>query len=186
MNRLVHRAVDRVFPFDPSMPDAHDRRTELVRETSVMVLYLSVVLLATLAVLPSGYGSDTHDGSGDPHVVVVVWGTTVGLALAHWFAFRLATAALGGGVPSRHDVSLGIAQVLGAAVVAAATTVAVILAPDGSEIPAAVFVPAAFIGVAGYGVARAAGRSTLRSFVVGGAVLVLGLIVAGVKAWLGH
>jgi hypothetical protein len=183
MNRSVHRAVDKLFPPDPSMPDAHARRAELVRETSVMVLYLSVVLLAALAVLPSGYNElDRDDG---PHVIAIVWGTTVGLALAHWFAFRLATSALGGGVPSRHDVSLGIAQVLGAAVVAAATTIVVVLVPARSDVVAAAFVPAGFIGASGYGVARAAGRSTWRSVVAGAVVLVLGVAVAGVKAWLG-
>jgi hypothetical protein len=185
MNRTIHRAVDKLFPSDPSMPDAHARRAELVRETSVMVLYLSVVLLATLAVLPSGYNA--VDGDDGPHVIAIVWGTTVGLALAHWFAFRLATTALGDGAPSRHDVSLGIAQVLGAAVVAAATTLVVLLVPARSDIVIAAFVPAGFIGASGFGIARAAGRPIWRSVVAGAVVLVLGLGVAGVKAWLsGH
>jgi hypothetical protein len=183
MNRTIHRAVDKLFPSDPSMPDAHARRAELVRETSVMVLYLSVVLLATLAVLPSGYND--VDGDDGPPVIAIVWGTTVGLALAHWFAFRLATTALGAGAPSRHDVSLGIAQVLGAAVVAAMTTVAVVLVPARSDVVVAAFVPAGFIGASGYGVARAAGRSTWRSVVAGAVALMLGVAVAGVKAWLG-
>jgi hypothetical protein len=187
MNRLVHRAVDRVFPFDPSMPDAHARRAELVRETSVMVLYLSVVLLATLGVLPGDYDERTAGADhGGPAIGVLVWGTTVGLALAHWFAFRLATAALGDGTPSRHDVSLGVAQVLGAAFVAVVTTLAIVIAPPGAEVRAAIFVPAAFIGAAGFGVARASGRSIGSSVAVGVLVLVLGLAVAVVKAWLGH
>ena len=187
MNRFVHHAVDRVFPFDPSMPDAHARRAELVRETSVMVLYLSVVLLATLGVLPSDYVELAADADhGGPALALVVWGTTVGLALAHWFAFRLATAALGDGTPSRHDVSLGVAQVLGAAFVAIVTTLAIAIAPPGAEVRAAIFVPAAFIGAAGFGVARASGRSVARSVVVGVAVLILGLAVAVVKAWLAH
>jgi hypothetical protein len=183
--KVVHRAVDRLFPFDPAMPDAHARRTELVRETSVMVLYLSVVLLATLGVLPSDYDQRVAEGSHGPSIGLIVWGTTVGLALAHWFAFRLATAALGDGTPSRHDVSLGVAQVLGAAFVGLATTLAIVIAPSGSEVGAALFVPAAFIGAAGYGVARAAGRSMGRSVGVGIVALLFGLAVAAVKVWLG-
>jgi len=181
---VVHRAIDRLFPFDPTMPDAHARRTELVRETSVMVLYLSVVLLATLGVLPSDYDQRVAEGSHGPPIGLIVWGTTVGLALAHWFAFRLATAALGDGTPSRHDVSLGVAQVLGAAV-ALVTTLAIVIARPGSEVGAALFVPAGFIGAAGYGVARAGGRTVVRSIVVGVVVLLLGLAVAVVKVWLG-
>lgn len=186
MNRLVRRTVDRLFAFDPSMPDAHARREELVRETSVMVLYLSVVLLATLTVLPADYGRRVaEDEHGGPSVLAIVWGTTLGLALAHWFAFRLATSALGGGRPSRHDVTLGVAQVVGACLVAAATSVAVLVAGPTSDVRAAVFVPAGFIGVAGYGVARAAGRSRSRSTLDGVLVLGLGLLVAAVKVWSG-
>ena len=74
---------------------------------------------------------------------------------------------------------------LGAAFVALATTLAIVIAPSGSEVRAALFVPAAFIGVAGYGVARAAGRSMGRSIGVGVVALLLGLAVAAVKVWLG-
>ena len=182
MNRIVHRLVDQAFGLDPSIPDPHKRRTELVRETSVMVLYLAVVLLAALTVLPADHGTTSDTETYGPSVLMVVWGTTVGLALAHWFAFRLATSALGGGRPSRHDVSLGVAQLLGACLVAAVSSVVIVIAPPGLEVRAAVFVPAAFIGVAGYGVSRAAGRSSTRSVVVGAAVLLAGLGVAGVKA----
>jgi hypothetical protein len=188
VNALVHRVVDRFYPLDPSLPDAIARRSEFVREISVMILYLSVVLLATLTAVPSGSDVQTGDDDGGwlSPVVAIVWGTTVGLALAHWFAFRLATSALGGGSPSGHDVSLGFAQVLGAIAVAAVTTLAIVLAPPGVEVQAAGFVPACFIGAAGFGVARAGGRSRPASLVMASVVLAVGLIVAGTKAWLGH
>lgn len=170
------------------MPDAGARRHEVIRETSVMVLYLSIVLLATLSVLPDDYGQRVAEGRhGGPTVLMLVWGTTVGLALAHWFAFRLATSALGDGRPSRHDVALGVAQVTGASLVALATTVAIALVPPDSEVGAAMFVPAAFIGIAGFGVARAAGRSRGHALVFATVVLGIGLLVSAVKAWLaGH
>jgi hypothetical protein len=188
MKLLPSKVAAALFPSDPAMADVATRRHEVIRETSVMVLYLSVVLLAALSVLPDDYGQRVAEGRhGGPTVLVIVWGTTVGLALAHWFAFRLATSALGDGKPSRHDVSLGVAQVLGAGVVAVVTTVAVVLAPPESEVGAAMFVPAAFIGIAGFGVARAAGRSNGRSLAFGVVVLVIGLLVAALKAWLaGH
>jgi hypothetical protein len=173
--------VDHAFTFDPSMPDAHERRAELVRESSVMVLYLSAVLLAALATLPADYGA-MREEAGGPSVLTIVWGTTVGLALAHWFAFRVATSALAGGRPSRHDISLGAAQLLGAALIAAVSTIVIVLVPAGVDVAAARFVPAAFIGVAGYGLARGGGHSAMRSTLVGALVLAAGLGVAGVKA----
>jgi len=78
-----------------------------------MVLYLSIVLLATLAALPSGIdGSGEGHGTGGVHgldLVWLIWGTTIGLALAHWFAFRLTVRAFSGENPTQSDLYVGIA-----------------------------------------------------------------------------
>lgn len=162
----------------------HERhRHELQREFAVMVLYVSIVLLATLAALPTDFG---HDGSGSTALIAVIWGTAIGLALAHWFAFVVAAAGFRGGqLFHRHDLELATAQVAGAAIVALSTTIPVVVSDRIPDVRAAVFAPALFIGLASYRVAKTAGRSTAAAVVAGIAGLVLGLIVAIAKAYLG-
>lgn len=52
------------------------------REAFTMTLYTSITLLGALTV--------TGRHQSDVNVFAIVWGTTVGLALAHWFAFSFA------------------------------------------------------------------------------------------------
>lgn len=166
------------------------QREEAFREAMTMVLYLSVVLIATLAALPSG--SDAGDGHGASGVhgvqlVGLIWGTSVGLALAHLFAFRLTARAFGGGKVNEKDVVIGLAQLAGAALVAALCTIPVVLVGDETEVQVTTLVPALLVGLAGYWVARAADRSKTQALIIGGAALVLGLTVAAVKNFLvGH
>ena len=94
-----------------------------------MVLYLSIVLLAELAALPTG-----HDGAGGAvrgpvgwELVAIVWGTTIGLALAHWFASRLPTQALRRGPLAGWDRLQALSELAGAAFVAAMASVPVLL-----------------------------------------------------------
>lgn len=156
-----------------------------------MVLYLSIVLLATLAALPSGADSagDGH-GSGGVHglgLLGLIWGTTIGLALAHWFAFRLTARAFSGGKVSEKDVRVGMAQMAGAASVAVLCTIPILLIGDSKEVQVTTFVPALVVGIAGYFVARAGGRTKTQSLILAGVVMLLGLTVAAVKNFLvGH
>ncbi len=114
-------------------------------------------------------------------------GTAIGLALAHWFAFVVAGVGFAGGKVLRHDLRLAGAQVVGAAVVAAATTVPVVLVDDESQVDAALFAPALILGVAGYLVGRDGGRSAAASIVAGVVALGAGLLVASIKTVLaGH
>ena len=59
------------------------RQNEQRKEGFTMALYVSVCLLAALTGLPDDADRHTLD------VLGIVWGTTIGLALAHLFAFRL-------------------------------------------------------------------------------------------------
>ena len=155
-----------------------------------MVLYLSVVLIATLAALPSSADSgDGHGASGIHGVQLVglIWGTSIGLALAHLFAFRLTARAFGGGKVGEKDFVIGMAQLAGAALVAALCTIPVALLGDESEVQVTTFVPALLVGLAGYAVAKAADRSNTQALIIGGIAMVLGLAVAAVKNFLvGH
>src|SRR5436190_6229463 len=89
---------------------ANDDHAEIFREAVTMVLYVSVVEIAELAALPESHFADgTVTGAVGGQLLAIVWGTAVGLALAHWFAFRLAAPAFRGERPTRHDTYIGLA-----------------------------------------------------------------------------
>ena len=169
-----------------------DDRDEALREALTMVLYLSITLLATLTALPSGADGAVDDhGSGGVHglsLVGLIWGTAIGLTLAHFFAFRLTARAFTGGKVSEKDVRIGLSQLAGAAFVAVSCTIPVLLIGDSDEVQATTLVPALIIGVTGYLIARRAAHSTnVQSLIIGGVVMVLGLTVAAIKNFvLGH
>ena len=73
-----------------------------------MALYVSVCLLAALTGLPDQ--TDRHLLG----VLGIVWGTTIGLALAHLFAFRLSARLVESGELRREDRELAFAQLVGA------------------------------------------------------------------------
>lgn len=154
-----------------------------------MALYVSIVLLATLTALPSGAeGGDAaaHSVHG-VGLVGLIWGTTLGLAIAHWFAFRLTARGFGGGKVSEQDLHIGLAQMAGAAFVALLCTIPVIVVGGADEIRVTRFVPALIVGVAGYLAAKASGRTRSQSLILGVLVMIVGLTVAAVKNFLiGH
>jgi hypothetical protein len=79
---------------------AHEQhRTERRREANTMALYIGISLLAALTALPDSKPLHAH-GLG------VVWGITLGLALAHWFSFWVATRLVSAGKFAKEDVRL--------------------------------------------------------------------------------
>jgi voltage-gated potassium channel Kch len=152
-------------------------RLELRRETYTMALYVSICLLAALAVV-----SDERE-----HLVGLVWGTTIGLSLAHWVAFRAAARVVGGGALGRTDAALAAAQIGGAAAIAVVCTVPVVLLSGEGERDAVRLVLVVFLGVTGYAVARSAGATRARSTIYAVGFAALALVVAVVKNTLaGH
>src|SRR3954470_17454377 len=127
---------------------------EVFREATVMVLYVSVVEIAELAALPSGGHGGAVTGPVGAELLAIIWGTAIGLALAHWFAFRMAAPAFRGERPTRHDTYVGLAQVAGAVLVAAASSLPVLLLSDVRAQEFTGDVPALVIGVIGYLLAR--------------------------------
>jgi hypothetical protein len=147
-----------------------------------MVLYVSVVLLAELAALPEQHFADGHvEGVIGGPLVAAIWGTAIGLALAHWFAFVFAADELRGLRPARHDLLIGLAQFAGAAFVGAVLTLALVLLPDSAAVAAMGELLAAIIGVIAYFIARATGHGRAQSVIYGVTVLVLGVVVAIAK-----
>jgi hypothetical protein len=148
---------------------------ELWREASVMGLYVAVCLLAALIAL--GENAD----HGHVRAFGLVWGTTMGLALAHAFAFRLSARLGAGGELTREDAQIVLAQLAGATFVATIATVPVVLFGSTAEFDVARTVLSIFIGAVGYAVGRLSGAGQMRSIVYGGAVLALAVVVALMK-----
>jgi hypothetical protein len=168
---------------------AHDARTEgrneLWREAIVMVLYVSVVEIAELAALPEAHFSGGRvTGATSGQLLAILWGTAIGLALAHWFAFRVAAPAFRGEHVTKTDTRVGIAEFGGACFVAAVSSIPVLFLSDVRAQEWTGDVPALLIGVVGYLVARRTGRSRLASAFYGGLALALGVLVALVKSTL--
>ena len=161
-------------------PSAH--RTHLVREAATMVLYVSVIEIAELAAIPEehfAHGRVTGPVGGA--LLAIVWGTAVGLAIAHWFAFRIAAPAFRGESPTRLDAQIGLAQLGGAILVAAISSLPVLLLNDVRAQETTGDVPAVIIGVIAYFIARAAGRRQVQAVAYGVTALALGVVVALVK-----
>ena len=153
---------------------------ELRREAYEMALYVAICLLAALTAV-----SDEH--TSELEVFEIVWGTTLGLALAHWFAFnvssRLVTVAQG----RRRAKDVVVAELAGAGTVAIVATVPILLLPQSIEYSVVRFVLAFFIGVVGYQVARSSGADRVKSMVYALTVFVIAIIVVVIKNFLlGH
>ena len=147
-----------------------------------MVLYVSVIEIAELAAIPEehfAHGRVTGPVGGA--LLAIVWGTAVGLAIAHWFAFRIAAPAFRGESPTRLDAQIGLAQLAGAMFVAAVSSLPVLLLNDVRAQETTGDVPAVIIGVIAYFIARAAGRRQIQAVAYGVTALALGVVVALVK-----
>jgi hypothetical protein len=145
-----------------------------------MGLYVTICLLAGLTALESVVAVPGH-------VFGLVWGTTVGLALAHLFAFRLAGRLVHEGRFPPSDQIVSAIQLAAAAVIALVVSIPVLIAPPARELDWARYTCAAIIGVVGYGVARSADKSRLRAVLFGLGVLGVAIIIAGIKhALAGH
>jgi hypothetical protein len=66
------------------------------KEGFTTALYVSVCLLAALAPVEDGHRA---------RLLSLIWGTTIGLAAAHWFAFRLSARYVAGGRFHPHDAA---------------------------------------------------------------------------------
>lgn len=154
------------------MTESH--AVELCKEAFTMALYVAICLLAALTAV-------SDDAIAHVDTLKIVWGTTVGLALAHWFAFRVSARLVASGAVRRHDADAAGAQIAGAAAVAVLATLPVILLSESVELAAVRLVLAIFIALVGLGVARTAGATTAWSIAYAGSVLVVAVSVAIAK-----
>jgi len=145
-----------------------------------MALYVAICLMASLLVISE---SDVAHAK----VWELIWGVTLGLAMAHWFAFRVSARMVGGGTVRSTDLELAVAQLLGAAGVAVLVSLGVLLLPDSVELEGAEYLLAALISLIGFAVARGAGASLFRAAVYALFVLACAVTIAVLKNLLaGH
>jgi hypothetical protein len=155
------------------------REPWLRREANMMGIYVSIVLFGALTL-----GND-HGRHEQIDVLEVVWGTTLGLALAHWFAHTLAEKLEN--EPSEHPLGwLLYAQTVMAFAVALCATVTVLVLPADLERVGARFTASLFVGVLVYRAKRLGGASRLASFLTGLVALVLEIVVSLIKWTIGH
>jgi hypothetical protein len=151
----------------------------LRREVNTMGIYVCIVLLAALT------ATNDHSHPDDVAVLAIVWGTTLGLALAHWFALTLADWLEH--EPSEHPIGwMLFGETAVAILIAVLATLAVIVLPDDYELLGARLTAALFIGGLVYEARRSGGVSRTTAIFSGLVALVIAAVIAYVKWLIGH
>jgi hypothetical protein len=141
----------------------------IVRESFTMGLYITISLLAVLSAKPHGGGTSA--------VLTLVWGTTLGLVLAHWFAFQLTARLFAGSRLSSHDRMAMVGQAVAALAVAGLASVPLLLHADaGPALSRGAL--AGLIGLFAFGAARRHGGSFGRASAYALIVVAIALAVA--------
>jgi hypothetical protein len=150
----------------------------ILRESLTMGLYITISLLAVLSTKP--------DGGTTSAVLALVWGTTLGLALAHWLAFQLTARLFAGSRLPSHDRMTMVGQAVAALVVAALASVPLLLAASaGPAMSRGVL--AGLIGLFAFGAARHHGGSFGRASAYALVVVAIALgVVIGKYLITGH
>ena len=151
-------------------------RSHAWREATTMSLYTAIVLLAVLVGLGQGDRGDD---------LAVIWGVSIGLGLAHVFAFNVAAVIAAGGEFTDDDRSSTIGILGAVAGTAGVASAAYLFWEDAdSASTAAAIVLAVVMGLSLYIDARSAGASNRRSLAFTATTLAVALVVVGVKIYL--
>ena len=144
------------------------------REAVTMALYLGIVLAAEVLVI-------------DDHVdrrlaaLGIIWGSTLGLTLAHIFAFDLSARLFSGGVVDA-ETGRSIGLQLGTAIAAAAIlSVPFLFLDTDSALAVDAYLIVFFIGATAFAVARAGGLERLRAAAFTTVVVAIAAAVVGIK-----
>jgi hypothetical protein len=114
-------------PVMSSAAAGHVDHDHLRKEAWTMALYVTICLLAALTALENVVAVPGR-------VFSLVWGTTIGLALAHLFAFRIAGRLVHDGRLSKGDQVVSGIQLAAAAAVAVLVSIPVLIAPAADEL----------------------------------------------------
>jgi hypothetical protein len=159
--------------------DSHARLA--AREFFASALYMALVLLAVLVAVPA------EQVPADDAVVGLLIGSAIGLTLAHWLAFRLATHLTEeGGFAADSAAREAVAQVAGGLTVAALAAAPFLLLDGAQSLNGSLALLAALPALAGMAIARLRGRSWPWSLLAAAVVLAMAVAVVLVKTALGH
>ena len=158
---------------------AHPRA--LAREFFASALYVALVLLAALVALPRTRLPSDHA------VVATLFGTALGLILAHFVAFQFAahfTAEAGRAeAPIIQEAAAGMAGGLLVAVVAA---IPYVVFEGDDALLGALLALATLPAIMGGAIARLRGRSRTQSLGAAFLALLAAMVVVYIKDFLGH
>ena len=154
--------------------------TELRKDALTMALYVALGLLGALSLF------DRSLSGTDVRIVETIWGITIGLVLAHVFAFVVAAHVAGQGSLRRHDSEAAVAHLIGGVAVAVVATVTALLVRDEASLRAVRLVLAVFIGTVGYLVRRSNGASRTGALLFGIVTVAVALVIANIKVNLSH
>jgi hypothetical protein len=143
----------------------------LRREADTMAFYLGITLLVALSV-PADSAPPPM-----PELLLIIWGTTLGLAVAHWFALGLAAYLVDD--PGLHHTpgEMLFSQLVMAVILAVVASIAVLVVPlVQEELASGRIAVALFVGVLVVLESRRRGHRRLRALALG--VVALGLALA--------
>ncbi|HEY7466111.1 MAG TPA: hypothetical protein VIB47_05405 [Dehalococcoidia bacterium] len=148
---------------------------ERLREALTMALYVSLVLAAEFVSIEGHLESKSF-------AISVIWGTALGLTLAHVFAFNLSGMLFSRGTLGTEARAAMLYQVAATAGVAAVLSFPFLLLRLSEALDVDKYLVAGFIGITGWGVARTAGRSGVHALTIGLIMLALAIAVVLAKA----
>ena len=155
-------------------PHQHARR-----EAVTLGLYLSIVILALLVGLSA-------DDSVE-HQMQLIWGTAIGLSVAHLFAYRMTAVFAAGGKMSEEDWYSILGMTIATVVIAGLATVPYLLIDDPLNAnTVAMLLLTGVIGFTAYATAKKAGLTGTRAAGYTVLVLVAAAIVVAIKYALTH
>lgn len=142
-----------------------------------MGLYLAIVILAEARALEAGGVSASESAAA-------IWGTSIGLTVAHIFAFDISARIFARERPQRSTRLSMTAQVIAAALVATLATLPFALLSRGAAFTVSGLLMAGLVGVTGFAAARAGGHGPAWAAAMGLLTLVIGALVVVVKSGL--
>lgn len=145
----------------------------------MMGFYVAIALLAALTA-----GND-HTAHTQLDVLKVVWGTTIGLGLAHWFAITVSARLLRDPDMHHTPMELLLSQMAMGVILAVVATFIVMVLPDDLERLGARLAAALSIGVIVEIESLAGGSSTRTAIGRGALALVVAMLVATIKWFIG-
>jgi hypothetical protein len=170
---------------DPPLIPGDDERSQhhriLAREFFASALYVALVLLAALVALPR------DRLPSDQAVLATMFGTALGLILAHFFAFRFAAHFTADGgraeAPVIQEAGAGLA---GGLLVALVAGIPYVLFDGDDALLGSLIALATLPAIMGGAIARLRGRSRTEALMAAGLGLVGAMVIVYVKDFLGH